>query len=799
MLRSMPRHLPLSAQRPRTGVGWMLGVVAGCGLQLQQAQLWHMGWYVGVFALAGLVAIGLWRNRLPRMGWLWLLVGVAMAWGSTGWRASSFQAQAMPSVWEGRNLRITGVIDGMPQRTERGQRLPFRVEQAYAAEAMGGVGALAEPTPVALPDHIVLTWYGAPPPQGLQAGQRWEWTVRLKAPHGSRNPHGMDWELWLWAQGIQATGYVRNSRSDAPPQWLAQTWQAPVAQWRQHLHQSMQPPHGAAQSMQRAYGIVQALVTGAQSSIDARDWQLFRDTGVAHLVSISGLHITMFAWLAVAVVSRLWRRSYRLCVWCPAPVAAAWCGLLLAGAYAVFSGWGIPAQRTLAMLALVVWLRTRGGAWPWPYVWLLVLTGVVAFDPWALLQPGFWLSFVAVGVLFAAQPQAQPVRHGRDYVRRLLKEQAVVGLALAPLTLLLFGQISLVGLLANLWAIPWVTLVVTPLAMLGVWWPPLWGAAAWCVSAMVMGLEVMQAWPLAVLYFAQPPVWAAVLGVMGCLWMVMPLPGAWRALGLPLVLPMVWWQPALPPPGAFDVLALDVGQGSAVLVRTQRHALLFDAGPRWAEHADAGERTVVPLLRAWAVSLDVLMVSHADSDHAGGAQAVAAAHPQAVWMGAGGVACQAGQSWHWDGVRFEVLHPLSATEHGNQRAGNAQSCVLRVQARSGAAALMTGDVEQAQEQALLQAGTAVAADWVAVPHHGSRTSSSAAWVEVVAPKWAVVQAGYRNRFGHPHPAVMQRYEAVGSQWVQTPDCGAAYWQSWRVEQLACERIVRQRYWQYQPR
>lgn len=776
----------------------MLGAVAGCAAQLQQAQLWPVWAYVLSLLCALALTSAASRCRGASMYGGWLLVGAAMAWGSTGWRAHSFQAQAMPSALEGVNLRVSGVIDGMPQRTERGLRFPFEVERAYVAQPRNATNAQlrAQDIPVALPPHIALSWYGPVPPEGLQAGQRWEWTVRLKAPHGNRNPYGMDWELWLWAQGIQATGYVRNSRSDRPPQWLAQTWQAPIAQWRGHVHSAMQAPPQASVPMQQAYGVLQALVTGAQSSIDQRHWQLFRDTGVAHLVSISGLHITMFAWLAVAIVNRLWRLSHRLCLWCPAPVAAAWCGLLLAGVYALFSGWGIPAQRTLAMLALVVWLRTRGGIWPWPYVWLLVLTGVVALDPWALLQPGFWLSFVAVGVLFAAQQKAVPIRDTRGYGLSLLKEQAVVGLALAPLTLLLFGQVSLVGLLANLWAIPWVTLVVTPLAMLGVLVPPLWTVAAGCVSGMVVALEWMLSWPLAVLYFAQPPVWAAALGVLACIWMVLPVPWSWRAVGLPLVLPMLWWQPALPPDGEFDVLALDVGQGSAVLVRTQHHALLFDAGPRWGEHSDAGQRTVLPLLRSWAVSLDVWMISHEDSDHAGGTQAVAAAYPRAKGMGAGGVPCQAGQGWQWDGVRFEVLHPMFAAEGEHQRAGNAQSCVLRVQARSGAAALMTGDIEQAQEQALLQAGVPIAADWVAVPHHGSRTSSSAAWVAGVSPQWAVVQAGYRNRFGHPDLAVMRRYESVGSQWVQSPDCGAAYWRSWQVQELVCERAERQRYWHY---
>lgn len=557
----------------------------------------------------------------------------------------------------------------------------------------------------------------------------------------------------------------------------------------------MQAPPEASAREQASWGVVQALVTGAQSSIGRADWQLFRDTGVAHLVSISGLHITMFAWLAMAIVHLLWRRSSHLCLWWPAPLAAAWAGLALAAAYAVFSGWGIPAQRTIGMLCVVVWLRSQGRAWPWSYVWLVVLTAVVALDPWSLLQAGFWLSFVAVGVLFAAQPLDRN-RYQRRWWHagvRLWREQWLVGLALAPLTLLLFGQISVVGMLANLWAIPWVTLVV-PLAMLGALWPPLWHAAAFCVTAMAWLLEGMATWPAAVLFFAQPPWWAGCAGIFGCLWMVMPWGWRWRMLGLPLVVPMLAWMPARPSHGQFDVLALDVGQGSAVLVRTQQHSLVFDAGPRWSPQTDAGERVVVPVLRAFGVRPTAMVISHADSDHAGGAQAVQQAFPHMQWLGAGGIACVQGQSWVWDGVRFEMLHPLSVGGHHTAASANARSCVLKVRSANGHSALLTGDIEARQEHAMLQAQVDVSAHLLLVPHHGSKTSSSVAFLQAVQPTVAVVQSGYRNRFGHPAQPVMQRYQEQGVQWVNTPACGAALWRSWQPDAVQCERTVGRKYW-----
>lgn len=766
----------------------MCGVVAGVALQLQQAQLGPMWLYVAAVVAVVVAALALWRRPGWRKAAVYVLLGAGLAWGLTGWRATVFQAQRMPAAWEGRDVRVMGVITEMPQPVARGVRLRFQVEQALSLQD--------PPQAVPLPQRIALSWYGDTPTQGLRAGQRWEWTVRLKAPHGERNPHGMDWELWSWSQGIQATGYVRHGPRDSPPNWLKQTGYAQVAQWRGHLHRAMQAPKDASQRQRDSFGVVQALVTGAQSSISRSDWQLFRDTGVAHLVSISGLHITMFAWLAMAVVNLLWRRSPRLCLQWPAPVAAAWAGLVLAAAYAVFSGWGIPAQRTIGMLCVVVVLRSLGRSWPWPYVWLGVLTAVVLVDPWSLLQAGFWLSFVAVGVLFATQPQDRnvPDRRWRHAGMRLLREQAVVGLALSPLTLLLFGQISVVAMIANLWAIPWVTLVVTPLSMLGAFWPPLWTAAAHSVTAMVWLLEQMVTWPVAVLYFAQPAWWAGLAGLLGCLWLVMPWGWRWRALGLPLIVPMLWWQSAVPPWGHFDLLALDVGQGSAVLLRTQQHSLLFDAGPQWSAQSDAGERIVVPGLRALGVVPTAMMVSHKDRDHAGGAASVQQAFVRMQWMGSGGVPCQAGQSWTWDGVRFVVLFPFEGSSPGKATKSNATSCVLQVQSHAGSRALLTGDIEAAQERALLRAGADVQSDVLLVPHHGSKTSSSANFLNQVQPKVAIVQSGYRNRFGHPVGAVVRRYQERNVNLVSTPSCGAAHWRSWSPESVLCERAITARYW-----
>ncbi|MDP3412746.1 MAG: DNA internalization-related competence protein ComEC/Rec2, partial [Polaromonas sp.] len=542
-----------------------------------------------------------------------------------------------------------------------------------------------------------------------------------------------------------------------------------------------------------------------------------------------------------------WRRSTRwtpaLCLALPAGRAGAWGGLLLAAGYALLSGWGVPAQRTIWMLAAVVLLRQSGKRWPWPQVWMLAMAVVVALDPWALLQAGFWLSFVAVGVLFAAgsdslnpgksqvaidsgAAEARPawaggqnahlfsrwrawLPHGLllagSAVLRAAREQWTVTLALAPLSLLLFNQLSLVGLLANGLAIPWVTLVVTPLTMLGVFWAPLWEAAAAAVAALMAFLQWLARWPLASISVAAAPLWCAVAGVAGGLLLAMRLPWYWRVLGVPLMLPVLLWQPLRPAPGEFEVIAADVGQGNALVVRTAGHTLVYDSGPRFSRESDAGHRVLVPLLRAYGERVDMLMLSHRDSDHIGGAPAVLVMQPQAVLLSSiednhplqalrPSQRCVAGQRWSWDGVDFEVIHP-SAGDYATTQKSNAMSCVLRI-FNGSSAALLAGDIELAQEQRLVAAGLDLKADLLLVPHHGSKTSSSAAFLDAVQPSLALAQVGYRNRFGHPAPPVLQRYRERGIRVLSSPACGAATWTSGQPDSVSCQRQTGLRYWHH---
>jgi competence protein ComEC len=849
------------------GRGLALGLLAWCAgvaWQLQQQALWPVWGYAAGLGLTWGVGFVV-RRVVLSVGWR--AMALCLVWGGASFSVAGLHAlsrwHSIDPALEGQDLDVVGVVQAMPQRQDLGWRFRFQIEQAWRLDKLGKAQVLD--LSASLPSQVYLGWYGrdgtddsgwstSALPEPVKAGERWRFRVRLKAPHGHLNPRGFDYELWLWEQDIRATGYVRTGAKDPAPLRLASTWAHPIEAWRQsvrdrlltHLSPTVLPGSGAAVSAPLA-GVVAALVTGDQAAIDRAHWDVFRATGVAHLMSISGLHVTMFAWLASALVAFAWRQSalwgFAGALRWPAVHVGALAGLALAGFYALFSGWGVPAQRTLYMLAVVVLLKTSSRQWHGALIWLSAGAVVLTLDPWALLQPGFWLSFVAVGVLMAsgqqrdqdrtpptglvdrdtgqlmACPEPQVIQRrwfaqmlpfwGAALLRQawgLLREQAAITWALAPLTLLFFGQVSLVGLLANLLAIPWVTLVVTPLAMLGVVWPDAWVLAVWALQPLASLLAWFAAWPMASVSTATPPWALTVVALAGAVGLVLKLPLSWKLLCLPLLWPVLFWEHPRPAEGTFELLAADVGQGNAVLVRTSTHSLLYDTGPRYSAESDAGHRVLVPLLAHMGERLDVLMLSHRDSDHTGGAAAVLAMQPQArLWssledahalhaLRPGWTRCQAGQSWVWDGVLFEVLHPPVSQTVTRQPKPNETSCVLRI-SQGGVAALLAGDIEAAQELSLVRMGLAPV-DVLLVPHHGSKTSSTPEFLQALQPRLALVQAGYRNRFGHPAEPVVDRYRAQGIALVASTHCGAATWRSQTPAQVQCERSLRQRYWHH---
>ena len=791
------------------GAAWLLGV----GWHLQERTLWPWWAYVALCVaggLAGIIGARWWRRAWPLL-WMGVLL---MAVGASGCRASLRLADGLPADMEGADIVVTGVVSGLPQSGPAGLRFRFEVTRA---ESQGRA--------VQVPALLSLGWYKgfgadqAPmtgPMATLRAGQAWRFTVRLRRPHGNVNPHGFDHELSLFEQGVRATGYVRSTPSDVPV-LIDPVAAHPVDRWRQQVRDRVFAQVGEG----RAGGVLAALTVGDQSAIDRDDWQVFRDAGVAHLMSISGLHVTMFGWLAGLLVMAAWRRSRRAMLRLPAQQAARWGGLAAAGAYAVFSGWGVPAQRTIWMLATVTVLQALGRRWPWPAVLLAAAVTVTACDPWALLQPGFWLSFMAVGLLMVSgspPPRADAPASRRAWRRWLgaggmaaaqgVRTQLIASVGLAPLTLICFQQLSLVGFLANLVAIPLITLGVTPLALLGMGWSGLWNPAAWLIQRFCEGLQWLASVPGAVWVVPVAPAWAQVAGLAAAALLLAPLPWRLRLLALPLALPVLVPAVSVPPVGRFELLAADVGQGTAVLVRTRHRLLLFDTGPQYSPENDAGQRVLLPLLQSRGEArIDRLMLSHRDIDHVGGAATLLKAlpvsdmlsslepgHPLQAMVAEGqALRCEEGQSWDWDGVHFEVLHPQAA-DHGRKLKPNALSCVLRVSGQEGSA-LLTGDIERAQEARLVAAGAPLQSDILVVPHHGSRTSSTAGFLDAVGPKVAIIQAGYRNRFGHPVAEVLARLEARHVLVHQSASCGAWTWSGVeRPPEGRCQRQVDRRYW-----
>ncbi len=784
-------------------LAWLVGVA----VHLRQVELLplpaHVGLALGALAVAGAAL------ALRRVFAIAVVALAVLGFAASGWRASLQLGESLPAELEGRDLVVTGIVASLPQQGPSGLRFRFRVD----ADAAAGV-----------PRRLALGWFSgfhedaalSPPQRELRAGQRWRFAVRLRRPHGNLNPNGFDYELFLFEQGVRATGYVR----DAPAAtWLEDGAGAPMQRLRQHFRDAIY----ATVPDRRAAGVLAALAVGDQSAIERDDWELFRNTGVAHLMSISGLHVTMFAWLSGLLVAALWRRSPGAMLRAAAPAAARWGGLAAATAYAVFSGWGIPSQRTIWMLLTVTLLQSSGLRWPWSLVLLSAAAAVTALDPWALTQPGFWLSFVAVGLLMASAPAVvgeAGARHAAGWrgwptrlagsARQGLRTQVVATLGLTPLALVFFQQVSLVGFLANLVAIPLVTLLLTPLALLGIVAAPLWQLGAVFVTGLGAVLAALAAVPGAVWTAALAPAWAQWAGLAAATLFVLPLPWRAKLLGAPLALALLVPPRDLPAEGEFEVVAADVGQGTAVLVRTRSHVLLFDAGPQYSRESDAGQRVLVPLLRTRGDQrIDMLVLSHRDLDHVGGAKSVLGAvrvatlssslEPGHPVLGAAGDVrrCEQGQHWRWDGVDFSVLGPPAA-DYQRALKPNAMSCVLRVSG-AGRSAMLTGDIEREQEAALVAVhGTALRSDVLLAPHHGSRTSSTPAFLDAVAPTVAVFQAGYRNRFGHPAADVVERYRVRGIAVLASPQCGAWQWYSATPGPGTCQRDRGRRYWHHRP-
>lgn len=727
--------------------------------------------------LAGAV-VCLFLPALAPAPWRWLVLGLGLAaWAGDGhWRvtgaclvgfgwtalhAGGVLGAQLPASWEGREAWIGGQVVELPEHEARRTRFRFRVDDQAPEPLRGRL--------------LQLAWYddfGSFKPgrrMQLQPGARWELQARLRAPRGLSNPGGFDAGRHALAQRIAATGQVRvpaSARERAPA--------TGIDAWRDAMAGRIVAAVASPSSR-----FVRALALGDTRGLDDADWAQLRAVGLTHLIAISGFHVGMvavfFAWLAIP----LWWLWPRLGRWLPRPQAAALVALAGAAGYAAVAGFSLPTVRTLLMIAVVAAARLARrplGAWQ---ALALALLAILLADPLAVLQAGFWLSFGGVAWLVWCLPPQDGKRH---LLRDFLSAQGVATLGLLPLGAVLFNQASLAGPLANLLAIPWWSLVVVPLALLGTGLEALhagagawaWRAAAWCFDPSWALFGYLASSRFALWWLPEARDWALLASMLGAFWLLLPrgLPG--RALAVLLWLPLLHPARELPAAGGFELQVLDVGQGLAVVVRTSRHVLLYDAGPAVRDGWDAGERAVLPSLRALGVSrLDGVVISHADHDHAGGWEAVRRGIPVARSAAPPGAPlsfdapCQAGQAWTWDGVRFAFLHPPEFFPY----LGNEASCVLRVSSAYGTA-LLPGDIGEVVERRLLREPAQVQADVVVVAHHGSAGSSSPGFVAATGARLALVGAGHGNRFGHPRPQVVERWRGQGAEVLATPASGA---------------------------
>ncbi|BAU48453.1 competence protein ComEC [Sulfurifustis variabilis] len=714
---------------------------------------------------------------LPSPAWLAVLfLPVALAWrhpravlvilflvAGASWltfRAGLILEQTLPEGLEGRDLIVEGFIADIPTPGEYGLRFEFDVAEAALGDSA-----------VKVPRRILLS--NADPGFAPRVGERWRMTVRLKRPHGFRNPGGFDYEAHLFRKRIRARGYVRDhpaaERLD-PSHGLRYA----VGRVRQGLGERLRAVLG-----ERAHaGLIVALANGDTRGITDAQWNLLRRTGTVHLVAISGLHISLVAGLVFFLARFAWAWPGYTVLRVPAPIFGAVAGFLAAAAYAALAGFVIPTQRALVMLAVALGAIVLRRRWAPSTLLATALLLVLVHDPLAVMAPGFWLSFVAVAAIVYAVRGDQD---GRSLWRKWGHVQWAVGLGMLPLLLGLFQQASLVSPLANLLAVPAFDLLVVPLTLLGAALiglgqdgiaPLALVPATWLLDLLWSVLGGLADLPYAQWTQHRPADWALACAVVGTILLLAPRGWPARAVGVVWLLPLFLVRPPAPAAGEMWFTLLDVGQGLAAVVRTHAHSLVFDTGARFSSRFDAGSAVVVPYLQQAGIrSIDVLVVSHGDNDHAGGAPAVLAAFPVSRTLSGSpevpGTPCRAGQAWRWDGVDFAVLGPPEplAGRH------NDGSCVLRVSSANGTV-LLSGDIERRAEEWLLEAGVPLAADVLVAPHHGSRTSSTPGFLEKVRPRHVLFPVGYRNRYRHPHPDVVARYEAMGARLYDTPSGGA---------------------------
>lgn len=728
-------------------IGFFIGVLL---LQLLST-LPDLTWYLSISILPLLYL----HYRLFQYRLFW---AIPLGFLYALWIATTVIDARLPIPLEGKDVLVQGLVSSIPYQGQKGRRFQLIINNATS---------VSKPSKkIQLKGKVRLTWYRSD--IKVKAGESWQLVVRLKRPSGFMNQGSFDYEKWLFSQRIIATGYVRKSANNkklADPEFYSfNSIREAIAQAvREKLPES------------KARAIILALAIADRREVDDSQWSILRQTGTNHLIAISGLHIGLvasFAWLPVWLLGWIAPTLYQRV---PARILVASLGTLLAVSYALLAGFTLPTQRALIMVLVALVAVVLRRKYALSTIYCAALLAVLLFDPLSVLSMGFWLSFLAVGLIIIAFKRR--VKQPRF---SFIGIQLILSFGMLPLLLGGFGSASLSAPVANLLAIPWVSFVVVPLVLLGILTLSVdalssfflhWASIS--IDGLFYGLTYFSS-PHFMLKVAVLPATLLVIVFIGMLWLFLPRRFPARWLGLILLIPLFTYQPKKLEQGVFQYHLLDVGQGLSSVIQTANHVLIYDTGPRSRSGFDTGKLVMLPFLYANGIeTIDTLIISHEDKDHRGGANEIIANVKVKQILTSDTqhflniTKCEAGQQWEWDGVSFEILSPAVDLVLSD----NNMSCVLRV-ANKQHSLLLTGDIQRKGENWLLKHSQTLASEVMLIPHHGSKTSSQAKFIEAINPQLALVTAGYRNRFHFPNQQVVQRYQAREIAILSTVDEGS---------------------------
>lgn len=738
-----------------------------------------------IFSLAFLLGIILLQqfSHLPAPKWIWIILSLvifllplrrylfipiafALGFGWCLWFAHSQLSWELPNHIEGETITAIGYIDSIPSHSIHSASFIFKLRKIQFENETQSAHCL-----------VKLSWQGKNVPENLYVGDKWQLTVRLKKIHGMMNPGGFDYEAWAVQEGVRAKGYI--VVKNAENKLLSSHWyHAPINRIRQFIKEKINTnlPYSNTSPW------ITALVVGERNNISQANWEVLRNTGTNHLMAIAGLHIGFMSGFVFAFVAWIWRRIPRLVLKLPAQHAGAIAALCMALMYSAMAGFSLPTQRACFMLSvflIILLMRRKILAW---HAWSIALLGVLFINPLIVLSESFWLSFGAVALIIYGAS-------GRLSAHSLWwkwgRIQWVIGIGLIPFSIWLFQQCSLVSFAANSIAIPCVGFLIVPLCLLGsfllVFSSKLGTFILILADKILAVLWKILTWfahfSWASWYQVMPNHWVLLAACIGVIFLLLPRGFPGRFFGVIWLLPLFFYQAPTPKLGEVWFTLLDVGQGLSAVVQTKHHFLIFDTGPKLNPSYDMGESVVVPFLQAnHAKKVDMLVISHGDNDHIGGARAILKKFP--VGMIKTSVPyelpssttsyCFGGENWDWDQIHFEFLYP----NPDNLGFDNDSSCVLRVTA-GDKHVLLTGDIEKYAEAKLVETeSNKLSANILVAPHHGSKTSAEDDFLQNVNPKFVLFPIGYRNRYHFPHELVIEKYDAMNTKKYDSATGGA---------------------------